>query len=101
MASKAGQRLTPEEVQEFAAYHNNQITPPAKFDGLVIENTAASGPVYRWETEEEARAGKAAADAASRVAADEAAMTERVRAEAARRGVELPPVPAAPNAPAA
>jgi hypothetical protein len=99
MTNNAGQRLTDEEVREYAAYHNARVTPPAKFDGLVIENTRASGPVYRWQTEEEAKAGEEAAATAerARLAADEE--TARVRQEAASRGVALPPVPPPPVPP--
>lgn len=101
MAGKAGQQLSDEQVREYAAYHNAQLPPPDKFDGVVVENTTAQGPVYRWQTDEEAKTAKAAADAAVQAVDDDTALTERVRREAARRGVEVPPVPPAPPEPTA
>lgn len=101
MAGQPGQQLSEEEVREYAAYHNNQITLPPKFDGVVIENTTAGGPVYRWQTNAEAKAAKDAASDAIKATESDAAMNERVRAEAAKRGVEVPPIPEQPAAPAA
>lgn len=100
MAGKAGQQLSDEQVREYAAYHNAQLPPPEKFDGVVVENVSAVGPVYRWQTDDEAKAAKAAADAAAQAFDDDAALTERVRREAARRGVDVPPVPPVPPEPA-
>lgn len=101
MAGKPGERLTDEEVREYAAYHNRQITPPAKFDTVIDESTAASGPVLRYATTEEVKAAEDATAATLAAAEEEAALDEQIRKEATKRGVEIPPVPAAPVPPAA
>jgi DNA-directed RNA polymerase subunit L len=93
MAGKAGQRLSEEEVREFAAYHNAHLPQPEKFDGVVVENTTAQGPVYRYQTDEEAKANKAASEAARKEIDETAALNEKVRQEAIKRGVEVPPPP--------
>lgn len=96
MAPKSGQYLTEDEIREYAAYHNNQITPPEKFDGVVVDNTTPGGPVYRWQTAEEAKAGEDAAKAALKAVEAEQEISDKVRAEAAKRGVDVPPAPAPP-----
>ena len=97
MSGKPGERLTDDEVKEYAAYHNAQITPPEKFDKVVVENVSASGPVYRWASEAEVKSADAAAESAARSVRDNAKLDEQIRAEASKRVVDVP-VPAAPPA---
>jgi hypothetical protein len=100
--AKYGERFSDEDIKEFSAYHAAGLTPPAKFDDMVQDNTDPRGPVYRHATEQEQREAKEAADAAEKAAEESKRLDEKVRAEATKRAADLgvapPPPPPAPPA---
>lgn len=98
MARQAGQVLSAEDVREYQAYGNAGLTLPDKFDGVVVDHTNITGPVYRYRTNAEDKAAADAEKATAEAAADAEKLDQRIRAEAAKRGVTVPP-PAAPPAP--
>lgn len=96
MASKAGQVLSEAEFREYVDQHNAGVPLDPKFDNVVVESTLPSGPVYRYQTDEEAKASRVAADTAVKTADEEATRLEKVRADAVKRGAAVPPPPLAP-----
>ena len=101
MANTAGREMTPDEISDYVSYGNAGLPLPEKFRGVVLENTAGKH-VYRFATAAEAKAGEDAVAAEVAAVEDAQKRTEKLRAEAAKAGVEVlpPPAPPAP-APAA
>lgn len=93
--ARAGQVLTPEEVREYQAYGNAGVTVPDKFSNVVTENVDHRGVIYRHATDEEVRAAQESAKTADETGQAHTKLTEKVRAEAAKRGavIDIPPLP--------
>ena len=96
-SNRAGQTLTDDDVREFNAYGNQGLTLPDKFAGVVAESINGSR-IYRYQTAEESKAGDDAAKSLTKAQDDDAALNERVRAEAAKRAIPAIPPPPAPPA---
>lgn len=94
--AKAGAVLSDAEAAEYQAYNAAGLTQPDKFAGVVVEATAPTGIVYRYQSAEEAKAADAAIKASADAAAENDRLMERVRAEAAKRGVVAADVPPPP-----
>lgn len=94
-SNRAGQALTAEEVAEFAAYGNQGLALPDKFNGVVAESINGSR-IYRYPTAEEVKAGEEASKAAEAAQDADTKLNQRVMAEAAKRAaapVAPPPMP--------
>lgn len=88
-----GKRLSDDEVRELSAYHAAGIPLPDKYAGVVQDSSQPRGVVYRYATAAEIKDAESGAKAAAIAAEEDAALMERVRAEAAKRGAYVPPAP--------
>ena len=95
--SKAGERLTDEEVKEFVSYGNQRLPLPEKFYGVVLDNSTPGEMFYRWPTTEETRASADAEKARQAAATEETKIRETAQREAAKIETTAPPPPPPPE----
>lgn len=95
MASQTGRVLSAAESLEFERYGNLGLTLPDKFARVVTDATDVRGRIYRFPDADEQKAADEAAKAAADAAAADARLTEKVKAEVAKRATEVvvPPKP--------
>ena len=95
--SKAGERLTEDEVREFVSYGNQRLALPEKFNGVVFDNSAPGEAFYRWPTDEEVKQASDAARAREEAAAVDARVREQAQKEAAKSQNAAPAPPPRPE----
>jgi hypothetical protein len=83
MASRAGEWLSTEEVEELEAYRERGVAPPAKFDDVVLDNTHGGnvGAGYRFKTAGEKKAEEETAKAAAATADRRVRLLAKIDAE--------------------
>lgn len=93
-----GQELSAEDVERISAYMAAGVTLPEEFDGVVKENVAGK-EVYRYQTDEEAKASEEAGNQELEAVERHNKLREEVVAEAVKRGDTVPVAPAPPSVP--
>jgi hypothetical protein len=101
MAGKAGSVLSQSEVEDMLAHDAAGVVRPEKYDGVVFDATSITGAVYRYATDEERKAGDAAAEDARAASDARAKRLDKLRAGAGVPVAETVRVPVADAAPAA
>lgn len=91
-----GAHLNDDEIAELHAYRRMGVTPPERYAGVVMENTRATGIVWRWPTKAEIADADARLAAQVEALAAETALHAKIDAEIAKRAAPPPP-PAPPK----